>query len=148
MLIKLLRALSIFFLLLVIFALGNYFLADFSFSSGYKSNLSGNFEDSANKISQAINLNDNEPTYFRELADSYCMLGESELCLEAASQALNINSNNSLTLKALIKTFLRSGLNENALILSEKLVDLCPEDLEAQYLLDFARQNGSGRKVL
>ncbi len=130
-------AITIFFLIKII----NLFLADVSFNQGYIANLQGDFESSQRQIENALFLNKHEPLYYRELADSYCAVGDKALCLKYASSALALNPKNSLTLKALIKTFIRYGEKENAINLAEKLVILTPTDPEAQYLLDIAKDN-------
>lgn len=109
-------------------------LADLSFNRGYIENLKGNYTESATLIEEAVKLNKHEPTYYRELADSYCMAKEVEKCFVTANQALKLNPNNSLTLKALTKTFIRTGLLENALILSERLIAISSTDPESYYL--------------
>ncbi|MFH1896304.1 MAG: hypothetical protein ABH814_02410 [bacterium] len=118
----------------------NLFLADIAFAKGYKANLAGNWEQSAKLIEAAVKLNRHEPTYFRELADAYCMLGDTNACLENAATALSLNPYDSLTLKALIKTFIRAGLLENAGLLTEKLISLAPTDEESRQLKDYLKQ--------
>ena len=121
----------------------NLFMADVAFNRGYRENLAGNWEESAKNIESAIKLNRHQPTYYYELADSYCQIGDIDKCINNANRALQLNPNNSLTLKALIKTFLRVGQIENAVMLGEKLIQLSPTDAEAHYLLQFATQSAT-----
>jgi len=124
----------------LLFKIGNLFLADIAFNKGYKANLGGKYKQSVELIEQAINLNRHEPIYYRELADSYCMLGQTDKCLKNASKAIEINPQNLLTLKALTKTFIRTGLIENAQVMSEKLLEVCPSDEESRQLQKYITQ--------
>lgn len=130
----------------------NLFLSDISFTQAYYANLSGDYQGSIDKIQSAVKLNQHEPAYFRELADSYCEQGETAECLKAAEKALTLNPNNSLTLKALIKTFLRTGLTQNALLLCDHLIALSPTDPEGYYLkaltLNLKGENDLSKDVL
>lgn len=118
----------------------NLFLADVAFAKGYRASLAGDYEPAARLIEAAVKLNRHEPTYYRELADAYCMQGNLALCLENAATALSLNPNDSLTLKALIKTFIRAKMFANANLLTNDLLMLTPTDEESRQLKDYLNQ--------
>lgn len=119
----------------------NLFVADVAFNQGYKANLQGEYEKSAELIEQAVKLNKHEAEYYYELADSYCMLQRYEQCLQAAEKALQLNQQNILTLKSLTRTFARVGLVQNAKLMSERLLQLSPTDEESRQLNSYIIEN-------